>query len=205
MILIVDCGFGNLGSIRNMLKQVSSTQSIISSSPKDIHRAQKIILPGVGTFDRAMRSLQEKGLLSVLQSSVVVEKKMYLGICLGMQILFEKSEEGEVPGLGWIEGEVVRFNFREEHPNLKIPHMGWDQVHQVKKSGILSQMYSEGRFYFAHSYHAICARKEDILLTTEYGYEFVSGVQKGNIYGMQFHPEKSHKYGKKIFENFCDL
>jgi glutamine amidotransferase len=201
MIVIVDYRLGNLGSIKNMLKRIGS-ESLISSNVSDIERAERLILPGIGNFDQGMRNLEVLGLLPVLEDKVFQKKTPILGICLGMQLFTRKSEEGESTGLGWIDGEVVRFKFDDKERHMKIPHMGWNLVEIRQRDPLFEEMYPEPRFYFVHSYHVACRNEEEVLTQTFYGYEFVSSVKKENIYGVQFHPEKSHKFGMKLLDNF---
>lgn len=203
MIVIIDYGMGNLGSLFNMLKKVGAN-ALISARAEDIDRAAKLILPGVGAFDNAMLKLKHLELIPVLQAKVIEQGTPILGVCLGMQLLTQKSAEGKLPGLGWIAGETVRFNFHGLAPDLKIPHMGWNTVQVKKSSPLWLAMDEEPRFYFVHSYHVVCAHPEDVLSETTYGYTFVSSLVRGNIAGMQFHPEKSHKFGMKIFKNFVE-
>ena len=178
MIVIINYGLGNLGSILTMLKRAGAVNTIISSDLNDIQKASKLILPGVGAFDKAMENLKQGNYVDILNEKVLKKKTPCLGICLGMQILFEKSEEGKLPGLGWMKGDVIKFKFKNNNTHLKIPHMGWNEARQRKISHIFVEMFDENRFYFVHSYHVNCAEKSDILLTTNYGYEFTSGVQK---------------------------
>ncbi len=202
MIVIVNYGMGNLGSIRNMFNKIG-TGSTISSSADQIVTADKLVLPGVGAFDNGMTQLEQLGLLEPLIDKVIGKKTPVLGICLGMQLMTKNSEEGKKPGLGWIDARTVRF----KHPatvNLKVPHMGWNSVHLRKESSLFTEMF-EHRFYFVHSYHAACANDEDVLATTAYGYDFVSAFQHENIIGVQFHPEKSHKFGMQLLKNFSEL
>ena len=200
-IIIIDYGLGNLGSIKNMLKKIGS-EAAISSSISDIEEAEKLILPGVGNFDQGMRNLEASGFLPVLEDRVIQKKTPILGICLGMQLFARKSEEGESTGLGWIDAEVVRFKFGDKERHLKIPHMGWNLVEIRQKNPLFEEMYPEPRFYFVHSYHLACRNEEEVLTQTFHGYKFVSSVKKENIYGVQFHPEKSHKFGMKLLDNF---
>ncbi|OGC08494.1 imidazole glycerol phosphate synthase, glutamine amidotransferase subunit [candidate division WOR-1 bacterium RIFOXYA2_FULL_36_21] len=204
MIVIIDYGMGNLGSILNMLKKIG-VEAQISSDLSVIAKASKFIFPGVGSFDNGMRKIKQLGLIEILEEKVLKEKSPILGICLGMQLFTKKSEEGELPGLGWIDAETVRFNLKDHDQNLKIPHMGWNQIVPQKKSLLFSEMFSDPKFYFVHSYHLICNDISAELTKTFYGYDFVSSVQKENIYGVQFHPEKSHKFGMKLLRNFVEL
>lgn len=203
-MIIIDYGMGNLGSIQNMLKKVG-TKSIITSNTEEIKNAEKIILPGVGSFDNAIENLKKLKLLEVISTKALKEKVPILGICLGMQLLAKKSEEGEFDGLKLIDAEVVHFDFSKQHENLKIPHMGWNHIKIMKKSLLLKDMYDDPRFYFVHSYYLKCNDSNDILCTTNYGNDFVSAVEKENIMGVQFHPEKSHKFGMKLLKNFSEL
>jgi glutamine amidotransferase len=200
-IVVIDYGLGNLGSIKNMLKKIGS-EAAISSSVSDIEGAEKLILPGVGNFDQGMKNLAASRFLPTLEERVIQKKTPILGICLGMQLFARKSEEGESTGLGWIDAEVVRFKFDDQERHLKIPHMGWNLVKICRTNPLFEEMYPEPRFYFVHSYHVVCRNAEEVLTQTFHGYEFVSSVKKENIYGVQFHPEKSHKFGMKLLENF---
>lgn len=204
MVLIFDYGIGNLTSIANMLKKVG-VQSKISNAEKDVLSASKIILPGVGSFEYGINKLKSLPSFSVLEQEVIYNKKPILGVCLGAQLLFQSSEEGNNPkGLGWIDGHIHKFNSNSFSQNEKIPHMGWNWVKMIKQSNLLTGLDQHARFYFVHSYHMLVNNSDDILLKTNYGYEFVSAVEKGNILGVQFHPEKSHKFGLKLYSNFVN-
>lgn len=200
--MIIDYGLGNLGSIKNMLKEIGS-ESVITSDVARIRKAKKLILPGVGAFDNGMENIKKLKLQPLLNDLVLNQKIPILGICLGMQLMTEKSEEGRLPGLGWIKGEVKKFQFKNNH--LKIPHMGWNTVKICKKNHLTEGLGKDTKFYFVHSYKVMCGKKEDVLLETNYGESFPSGFCRGNIYGVQFHPEKSHKYGLKLLSNFCEV
>jgi imidazole glycerol-phosphate synthase subunit HisH len=202
MIVVVDVGLGNIGSIKNMLKKFSK-DFISSENPSEIEKADKLILPGVGSFDTGMKNLKNRGLLEVLNKRVLNDKIPILGICLGMQLFTRKSEEGILQGLGWIEADTIKFKLEES--KLKVPHMGWNLVVKEKENRLLEEMEQDTRFYFVHSYYVRCDNSEDILLTTKYGNYFTSAINAGNIYGVQFHPEKSHKYGLKLLRNFVEL
>jgi glutamine amidotransferase len=204
MIVIIDYKMGNLGSIVNMLKKVGA-EAIITSEASVVETADKIILPGVGAFDNGMKNLNQLGLLPVLNRKAVEDKIPVLGICLGMQLLTKGSEEGDLPGLGWVDAETVKFRFDKAEPALKIPHMGWNSVTINRKAGILKEMNGDSRFYFVHSYYVRCNEESDILATTHYGHEFTSAIRRGNIMGTQFHPEKSHKFGMNVFRNFVSI
>lgn len=201
MVVIVDFGIGNLGSIKNILRRIG-VDSIISSDSNDILSADKLILSGVGSFDHGMVQLHKSGLLPYLNEKVIQKETPILGICLGVQLFTQRSEEGQEPGLGWIEGETIGFDRSRLQPGHKIPHMGWTEVYGRKESRLFSGMYENSRFYFVHSFHLKLSNEQDQLLLADYGYEFTAGVEHQNILGVQFHPEKSHKYGIKLFENF---
>lgn len=204
MIVIIDYGMGNLGSIYNMLSRLWA-ESIITSNLEAICDADKLILPGVVAFDKAMNNLDYMGITPILNEQVLLKKVPILGICLGMQLLSKSSEEGKMPGLGWIDAETVKFNFNREAVNLRIPHMGWNTIEVKRKGSILDNIYNESRFYFVHSYHTKCRYEENVLATTDYGITFHSAIIKENIIGTQFHPEKSHKFGLKLLRNFIEV
>jgi glutamine amidotransferase len=203
MIVIVNYGIGNLGSIANMLKKIGA-KAVISSDPKIIAGAEKLILPGVGAFDHAMRSLTESGLIPVLERKVIQDKTPILGLCLGMQLLGKRSEEGQLPGLGWIDAETVRFKFDQSTmSHLKVPHMGWNEL-EICQSHPLFAGLETPRFYFVHSYHVLCDNQENILAIANYGYGFTSAIGRENILGVQFHPEKSHRFGMQLLKNYAE-
>jgi imidazole glycerol-phosphate synthase subunit HisH len=202
MITIIDYKTGNLGSIQNILKKIGE-ESIITSDKNEIANARKLILPGVGAFDTGMANLNKLDLVDILNYKVLVEKTPVLGICLGMQILSKNSEEGFLPGLGWINAETRRFKFINTN-SYKIPHMGWNYVRPNKESYLFKEMSSEARFYFVHSFFFSANDTTDILASTTYEIEFTSAIEKENIVGVQFHPEKSHKFGMNLLKNFVD-
>ena len=204
MITIINYNAGNIKSIQNMLKRIGA-KSCISADAKEIEQAEKLILPGVGHFDYGMKNLQESGLIEVLNKKVLIDKVPLLGICLGAQLLGNRSEEGILSGLGWIDMEVVKFDENKLPENLKIPHMSWNEINIKKQSNLLIGLSNESRFYFVHSYRLKCNNENDILANTNYGYEFTSAVEKENIFGVQFHPEKSHKFGMRLLENFVNI
>lgn len=205
-IVVVDYGMGNLGSIRNMFSHLGIT-AVISSDPAAVRTADKLVLSGVGAFDHGMKHLEERGLIPVLRERALGQGIPLLGICLGMQLLTRCSEEGERPGLGWVEAATVRFRFEDEQQQarLKIPHMGWNRVFCRQDSVLFRDMHPEPRFYFVHSYHVVCEDTADVLCTTHHGCDFTAALERGNLYGVQFHPEKSHKYGMKLLANFAEL
>ncbi|MBN8696783.1 MAG: imidazole glycerol phosphate synthase subunit HisH [Bacteroidetes bacterium] len=203
MITIIDYGIGNVGSIKNMLKKVGS-KSQITSDLNEIKKADKLILPGVGSFDFGMTQLKNSNLISILNQKVLVEKKPILGICLGMQLLTKSSEEGKEAGLGWVDARTLKFKF-EDDINLKVPHMGWNDIQIKKDSKLLRDLPIPSKFYFVHSYYVKCEDVSNTILSSTYGHEFTCGIEKENILGVQFHPEKSHKFGMKILKNFSEL
>ena len=204
MITIIDYGIGNLSSIKNMLNRIGVT-SVISNSKEQIELAEKLILPGVGHFNYGMEQLHKSGFVSMLNKRVLDDKVPILGICLGVQLLTKGSEEGEAPGLGWIDGKSVAFNKSKIGEQRKIPHMGWSDVYGYSQSKLFFNIPEEPRFYFVHSFHLELNNSADELVKANYGYEFVAGIEHENILGVQFHPEKSHKFGMKLLENFVNL
>jgi glutamine amidotransferase len=202
VITIIDYKTGNLGSIRNILKHIGE-KSVITSDKDEIARAKKLILPGVGAFDTGMSNLMKLDLIDLLNDKVLNEKVPVLGICLGMQLFSEKSEEGILPGLGWIKAKTSRFNIINTS-KYKIPHMGWNFIRQTKPGKLLDNMFPDSRFYFVHSFFFDPDDVSDVLATTTYEIEFASAIERENILGVQFHPEKSHKFGMKLLKNFVD-
>ncbi|MBW7840882.1 MAG: imidazole glycerol phosphate synthase subunit HisH [Chitinophagaceae bacterium] len=200
-ITIIDYGVGNLRSIQNMLKKIGIDVKI-SGRAEDIQSAEKLILPGVGHFDYGMQHLCESGLVGILNDEVLIKKKPILGICLGVQLLTQSSEEGNEKGLGWIKGKTVAFDRNRLSSGQKIPHMGWAEINAYVQSKLFTAMYDDPRFYFVHSYHLQLDYPEDVLAQAHYGYDFAAGIEHENIVGVQFHPEKSHKFGMKLLENF---
>ena len=203
MITIVNYGLGNLGSIANMLKRVG-VPSEIASEPAAVARAKKLILPGVGHFDRAMERLQGTELRRVLDEKALGERVPVLGICLGMQLLTRSSEEGTLPGLGWVPAVPVRFR-PPEGSDLKVPHMGWNAVQVSAPSPLTEGFAGDERFYFVHSYHAVVDAPEHSILKARHGVEFDAAIRNAHIYGVQFHPEKSHRFGMKLLANFARI
>jgi imidazole glycerol-phosphate synthase subunit HisH len=202
MIAVLDYGMGNVGSIINMLKKIGA-DALLAKNPEDIIKSDKIILPGVGSFDSGMNKLKKSGMYEEIKNQALIEKKPILGICLGMQMLGRKSAEGVEEGLGFIPFDNIRFDFNGRK-EIKIPHMGWDVTKtNLKDDPIVKDLDSFQRYYFVHSFHAVCDNNENILMTCDYGYEFAAAVKNGNIYGFQFHPEKSHRFGMALLENFA--
>ena len=203
MIIIVDYGMGNLGSIHNMFR-VLNVDSKISSNIDEITNASKLILPGVGSFDNAMKSLVKMKLIDVLNKKALIDKIPILGICLGMQLMLESSEEGVEKGLGWIKGKVLNFK-NQISTEIKTPHMGWNKIDIINDNLLSKDMLLNSKFYFVHSYFVKCQFSENVIMNTNYGLDFNSGIRNNNIYGVQFHPEKSHNFGKKLLENFSKI
>lgn len=201
MIAILDYGIGNLKSIHNMFKKIG-VESIITSNVDDIKNAHKYLLPGVGSFDYGITNLKNSSFFTTLEEEVLKNKKPILGICLGMQLLTNCSEEGKEKGLGWIDANTVKFDLEDK--SLSIPHMGWNKTNPTNTNSLFNNL-DENRFYFVHSYHVVCNSSDNILATTNYGKLFTCSIYKDNIYGVQFHPEKSHKFGMQLLKNFGDL
>lgn len=199
--VIIDYGLGNVRSILNMFKRIGSP-AVISRQPKDITSAARLIVPGVGAFDTAMRLLDESGVRSALDDSVLNRRTPVLGICLGMQLLGRSSEEGELPGLGWLAADTKRLTAT---PGYRIPHMGWNWVSPARESVLFPAGAVGLRYYFVHSYAVVCDDEETVLATTSHGAAFASSVGARNVFGVQFHPEKSHRFGMELLSRFIGL
>jgi len=206
MITIIDLNIGNIGSVVNMIKHVGGS-CIVSSDPNEIKKASKLILPGVGSFDKAMNQLRRIKLEEIILEKAKVEKIPLLGICLGMHMLTNSSEEGKENGLALIPAKTISFkkSFDEKKINERIPHMGWNDVNLKQENMLTKNLNNSSRFYFVHSYYVKCHSKDNSLMSSIHGLDFDSAIIKDNIYGVQFHPEKSHKYGKKLISNFIKL
>jgi glutamine amidotransferase len=187
-----------------MLKKIGF-KSAISAQIEDIEKAEKLILPGVGSFDYGMEQLEKSGLIPILNKKVIENKIPILGICLGVQLMTKKSEEGSKNGLGWFNAETIKFDKTKLPDSYKIPHMSWVEAKYNTDSKLFKNITENPRFYFVHTYHLHTNNQTDILTTANYGYEFVAGLEKENIVGVQFHPEKSHKFGMQILRNFVEL
>ena len=203
-IVIIDYNMGNLRSVQKAFEKVGS-DAIITNNHDLIKEAEKIVLPGVGSFRDGMKHLDELGLISLLQEEIIEKRKLFLGICLGMQLISKKSQEnGETKGLGWIDGEVIKFDFLSNENRLKIPHVGWNNVLYKNKNRLLENIPNNSDFYFVHSYH-FKAYEDVVTSITDYGFDFVSSLNKDNIYAFQFHPEKSQSVGLEILKNFVNI
>ncbi|MBX2989422.1 MAG: imidazole glycerol phosphate synthase subunit HisH [Bdellovibrionaceae bacterium] len=200
MTLIVDYKMGNLGSIKNMLRKIGEDVEI-TSDPIRVARAERLILPGVGRFDRAMENLRQLELRPALEAAVFGRLVPTLGICLGMQLMTRRSEEGDVEGLSWMPGDVKRFRFPSDE-KLTVPHMGWNDLKVKNDSPLFRGLEGDSRFYFVHSYYVSIDDPAQISAETEYGHSFVSAFRRGNLQGVQFHPEKSHRFGQALLRNF---
>jgi imidazole glycerol-phosphate synthase subunit HisH len=199
-ILIVDHGLGNVGAMANMVRKAGA-DPVISGDPKIVAAASKLVLPGVGHFGRAMEGLRATGLLDALNEAVIGRKAPILGVCLGMQLFAGYSEEGETEGLGWLRARVIRLKV-PDGARLKIPHMGWNRIETARPDPLLANLPDQRRFYFVHSYHVACEDESDVVAVTRHGVPFTSVVGRANIWGTQFHPEKSHKFGLALIRNF---
>jgi len=198
--IIVDYGMGNLHSVKKKLHRIG-VKADISNNPEIIKKASKLFLPGVGHFSKAIQNLKELGLYDILNEAVLVKRIPILGICLGLQLMAKHSEEGDEYGFGWFDADVVHFNIQDKLIH-KVPHMGWNNVNTTKQSALFDGIPESQEFYFVHSYHIRSNNEEDVLATTDYEYNFVSALEKDNIFGVQFHPEKSHDVGEKMLANF---
>jgi len=204
MIVIIDYGLGNIQAFLNVYRRLNISVSIARNAD-ELTGATRIILPGVGAFDNAMKLLQKSGMREVLDDLVLNRGVPVIGVCVGMQIMAEHSEEGLLPGLGWIKASVRKLRGLKATPALQLPHMGWNDIVPLASSGLFSGLEHDARFYFLHSYYFDCESSATALAETDYGIRFVSAVQSRNIYGVQFHPEKSHQYGIRLLQNFTEV
>jgi glutamine amidotransferase len=204
VISIVSYGAGNISSIANIFRALGMETEFIDR-PSKILAARKLVLPGVGSFDYGMSRLREGGLTEALTEAALGQRVPALGICLGMQLMCCQSEEGDQVGLGWVNANVRRFQVPTDQPNLKVPHMGWNSLKLIRKDPIISYEDSRQRYYFVHSYYVECCEPVDVVATATHGHEFVAAFSRGNLYGVQFHPEKSHRYGMALMKRFGEL
>ncbi|MFZ5875387.1 MAG: imidazole glycerol phosphate synthase subunit HisH [Nitrospirota bacterium] len=204
MIAIVDYGSGNVKAFANIYRRLG-VPFLVAEKALDLRGATKVILPGVGAFDHVMRRLAASGMREALDEVVLARRLPILGVCVGMQVLANSSEEGDLPGLGWVDGAVKRFDVATLTHATYLPHMGWNDVRPMRESGLFRDLSIDYRFYFLHSYYFQCSRTEDVIAVTDYGGPFSSAVNNGNIFGVQFHPEKSHEWGIQLLQNFANL
>ena len=204
MVTIIDYGVGNIFAFQNVFKRLN-IPSRIAKSEDDLTNIDKLILPGVGHFDYAMSQLNKSGMRNRLDELVLIEKIPVIGICVGMQMMARKSDEGILDGLGWIDAEVKKFDESTISHHTKLPHMGWNDVTPNKNHPLFRGLEQEAIFYFLHSFYFKCLDEKNSISKTDYGINFSSSVQHNNIYGIQFHPEKSHSFGEKLLENFSKL
>lgn len=204
MITIIDYGVGNINAFVNVYKRVNILTKIAKTAA-DLDGAEKIILPGVGHFDHAMSELIKSGMRETLDELVLVKKIPVIGICVGMQMMGNSSDEGKLPGLGWIDASIKKFDETKIKQVTRLPHMGWNDVNPVISNPLFEGLEKDALFYFLHSYYFECNNSSDILATSDYGGEFACAAHHENIYGIQFHPEKSHHYGEKLLHNFAKL
>lgn len=204
MITIIDYGLGNVLAFVNVYNRLNIPVTVAKSA-NDLVDATKLILPGVGAFDHAMRQFDQSGMRQTVEHLVVQNAMPVIGICVGMQMLAKCSDEGELPGLGWIDGRVKKFNLLTMPHGTNLPHMGWNDVMPVANGGLFKGMEQDARFYFLHSFYFECHQSQNVLAFTDYGGQFSSAVKRDNIYGVQFHPEKSHHFGSQLLKNFAEI
>ena len=204
MIALIDYGVGNTRAFANIYKRLDIPVKI-ARSVEDLTGATKLILPGVGAFDHAMEQLEQSGMRSRLDELVIQNMIPVVGICVGMQMLAQSSDEGNLPGLGWMDASVKKFDESKISYSTHLPHMGWNDVRPIKENRILKGLETDAKFYFLHSYYFHCNNPQDTIATSDYGIEFTCAVNNNNIYGVQFHPEKSHQYGIRLLNNFANL
>ena len=204
MLVIVDFGMGNLRSVLRRVEKLGY-KALLTSSPEDVEKADKIILPGVGSFGTGMQNLKQRGLIPILNQKVLKEGTPILGICLGMQMMARWGEEGDVDGLGWINADCVRFRFEDDQGGyLRVPHMGWNTIEKQTEDRMLANIPEDARFYFVHSFYVKPNVDAEVVASTEYGIHFASVIRRDNIFGTQFHPEKSHQAGADLIKSFLD-
>jgi glutamine amidotransferase len=201
---IVDYGAGNIGSIQNMIRRLGG-ESFVVQDAQSVLNADKIVLPGVGNFDHGMKMLIDKNLVDPIKEFISLKQRPLLGVCLGAQLLTKKSEEGSLAGFGFFEAEVLHFSKLPNTENIRIPHMGWNYIQYENEKQLLTNLPEMPRFYFVHSYYMHSNVPSEVLCTAKYKTPFAAGLQKDNVWAVQFHPEKSHKYGMRLFQNFLNL
>jgi glutamine amidotransferase len=202
MISVIDYGAGNVGSVIRMIEKVGGSAHRVSTAG-ELAEAKIAILPGVGAFDYGMQRLADSGLIEAMHEAALVRRIPVLGICLGMQLMCKRSEEGQMPGLGWFDAEVLKFQF-DSTSRLPIPHMGWNTLELARPNRLLDNELARTRYYFVHSYRVQCNDAADVVARTTYGERFVSAFERGNLFGAQFHPEKSHRFGMAMIRKFVE-
>jgi glutamine amidotransferase len=202
MIGIINYGLGNIKAFENIFRRLN-IPVVILSDKSQFQDVNKLILPGVGAFDHAMKTFSDSGMRDIIEKKVLDEKVPVIGVCVGMQMLANSSEEGKLPGLGWIDGIVKKFDISKIQFTTHLPHMGWNDIHVTKEKKIFNDFPANPKFYFLHSYYFHANKPEDCIATSNYGISFTAAVNNNNIYGVQFHPEKSHTFGVKLLENFA--
>jgi glutamine amidotransferase len=204
MITIIDYGLGNVLAFVNVYMRLNIPVAVAKTAA-DLAGATRLILPGVGSFDHAMEQLDQSGMRETLEKLVVQQRMPVMGICVGMQMLASSSDEGKLPGLGWIDGRVRKFDVAAMPRGTNLPHMGWNDVHPTVEGGLFKGLEKDARFYFLHSYYFECAQAANVLAQTDYGPDFSCAVRRDNVYGVQFHPEKSHHFGSQLLSNFAEV
>lgn len=204
MITIIDYGLGNVLAFVNVYNRFNIPVAVAKSA-SDLLNATKLILPGVGSFDHAMKQLDQSGMRQTVERLVLLNAMPVLGVCVGMQMLSNSSDEGELPGLGWIDGKVRKFDLPSMPLGTNLPHMGWNDVNPLVEGGLFKGMSQDARFYFLHSFYFECHQKSNVLAVTDYGGNFSCAVKRDNVYGVQFHPEKSHHFGSQLLKNFAEV
>jgi len=204
MITIIDYGLGNVLAFVNVYNRLNVPVAVAKSAD-DLRNASRLILPGVGSFDHAMQQLDQSGMRQLVEQLVMSDKLPVLGICVGMQMLAKSSDEGKLPGLGWIDGTVKKFDLSAMPPDTNLPHMGWNDVSPVAQGGLFKGIEKDSRFYFLHSFYFECHQQSNVLAVSDYGGNFSCAVRKDNVFGVQFHPEKSHHFGSQLLKNFSEI
>ena len=203
MITIIDYGLGNLRSVQKSFERANLNVKI-SNDLNEINKADKLVLPGVGHFGKGMKNLKSSGLIDVLNERVLIKKTPILGICLGMQLMTKYSEEGNSEGLGWIDASTIRFQ-KDVEKKYKVPHIGWNSIDIINDNPFLNKIKNDSQYYFVHTYYVLCKNKKEVMTESDYGVKFHSSFQKDNVFGVQFHPEKSFSVGLQMLENFSKI